>query len=127
MWGSILSVDNFHSLPSYHTRTFIFSTKPSIADVASDGLTEWTVDLYPKGVPEVVLRTVRISITCQNGPEVNADVYSKLALQEPDIRVKIGILVWGVQNGVEHIANIVERVHRFNAQSKDQLRPSPRV
>ncbi|XP_050678011.1 BTB/POZ domain-containing protein 17 [Leptidea sinapis] len=134
MWGSILSVDNFHSLPSYHTRTFIFSTKPSIADVASDGLTEWTVDLYPKGVwfkksmliawsgnydvPEVVLRTVRISITCQNGPEVNADVYSKLALQEPDIRVKIGILVWGVQNGVEHIANIVERVHRFNAQSK---------
>ena len=49
-WGSILAVDNFHSLPSYHTRTFIFSTRPSMADIATDKLTEWTVDLYPKGV-----------------------------------------------------------------------------
>lgn len=50
-WGSVLAVDNFHSLPCYHTRTFIFSTRPSIADVAPlDKMTEWTVDLYPKGV-----------------------------------------------------------------------------
>ncbi|CAH0724013.1 unnamed protein product, partial [Brenthis ino] len=127
-WGSILAVDNFHSLQSYHTRTFIFSTRPAVADVAADRLTEWTVDLYPKGVwfrksmlivwagtydvPEVVLRTVRISITCQNCPEA-AHEYD---CGEPDVRVKIGILVWGVQNGVEHVASVVERVHRFSAQ-----------
>nr|XP_032515909.1 BTB/POZ domain-containing protein 17 [Danaus plexippus plexippus] len=125
IWGSVLAVDNFHSLPCYHTRTFIFSTRPTIADV-TDKLTEWTVDLYPKGVwfkksmlimwagnydvPEVVLRTVRISITCQNVPE--------RASHDPDVRVKIGILVWGVQNGVEHVASVVERVHRFSAQNR---------
>ncbi|KAH9628110.1 hypothetical protein HF086_018326 [Spodoptera exigua] len=105
-WGSVLAVDNFHSLPCYHTRTFIFSTRPSIADVApQDKLTEWTVDLYPKGVwfrkslliiwagtydvPEVVLRTVRISITCQNCPEFTVNQYGETEQLEPDVRVKV--------------------------------------
>uniref|UniRef100_A0A2A4J1M2 BTB domain-containing protein n=1 Tax=Heliothis virescens TaxID=7102 RepID=A0A2A4J1M2_HELVI len=134
-WGSVLAVDNFHSLPCYHTRTFIFSTRPSIADVApQDKLTEWTVDLYPKGVwfrksllivwagtydvPEVVLRTVRISITCQNCPEYTVNQYGETEQLEPDVRVKIGILVWGVQKGVEHVSSVVERVHRFSPQNR---------
>ncbi|KAJ8724636.1 hypothetical protein PYW08_016110 [Mythimna loreyi] len=134
-WGSVLAVDNFHSLPCYHTRTFIFSTRPSIADVApQDKLTEWTVDLYPKGVwfrksllivwagtydvPEVVLRTVRISITCQNCPEYSVNAYGETEQLEPDVRVKIGILVWGVQKGVEHVSSVVERVHRFSPQNR---------
>ncbi|XP_026727156.1 BTB/POZ domain-containing protein 17 [Trichoplusia ni] len=134
-WGSLLAVDNFHSLPCYHTRTFIFSTRPSIADVApQDKLTEWTVDLYPKGVwfrksllivwagtydvPEVVLRTVRISITCQNCPEYTVNQYGETEQLEPDVRVKIGILVWGVQKGVEHVSSVVERVHRFSPQNR---------
>ncbi|XP_023940987.1 BTB/POZ domain-containing protein 17 [Bicyclus anynana] len=134
MWGSVLAVDNFHSLQSYHTRTFIFSTRPSVADMATEKLTEWTVDLYPKGVwfkksmlivwagtydvPEVVLRTVRISITCQNCPEQSAYERDYLDYYEPDVRVKIGILVWGVQKGVEHVVSVVERVHRFSAQNR---------
>ncbi|XP_075976181.1 transport and golgi organization 10 [Anticarsia gemmatalis] len=132
-WGSVLAIDNFHNLPCYHTRTFIFSTRPSIADVApQDKLTEWTVDLYPKGVwfqksllivwagtydvPEVVLRTVRISITCQNCPDIDEDEYPDPML-EPDVRVKIGVLMWGVQKGVEHVSALVERVHRFSARN----------
>ncbi|XP_035441044.1 BTB/POZ domain-containing protein 17 [Spodoptera frugiperda] len=134
-WGSVLAVDNFHSLPCYHTRTFIFSTRPSIADVApQDKLTEWTVDLYPKGVwfrksllivwagtydvPEVVLRTVRISITCQNCPDYTVNQFGETEQLEPDVRVKIGILVWGVEKGVEHVSSVVERVHRFSAQNR---------
>ncbi|KAG7310153.1 hypothetical protein JYU34_004706 [Plutella xylostella] len=31
-WGSVLAVDNFHSLPCYHTRPFIFSTRPCVSD-----------------------------------------------------------------------------------------------
>lgn len=127
-WGSVLAVDNFHSLPSYHTRTFIFSTRRDMADHAQD-IVEWTVDLYPKGVwfrksllivwagtydvPEVVLRTVRISITCQNCP-----VAERYDTDDGDVRVKIGILVWGVQKGVEHVASAVERVHRFSSQNR---------
>lgn len=134
-WGSILAVDNFHSLPCYHTRTFIFSTRPTMSDVPPhDKLLEWTVDLYPKGVwfkksllivwagtydvPEVVLRTVRISITCQNCPEPALDQYGEPEQTEPDVRVKIGVLVWGVQKGVEHVSSVVERVHRFSAQNR---------
>ncbi|CAF4817303.1 unnamed protein product [Pieris macdunnoughi] len=130
IWGSILGVDNFHSLPCYHTRTFIFSTRPSVVDVAPERLSEWTVDLYPKGVwfkksmliawsgtydvPEVVLRTVRISITCQSCPDpVTCDFDC-----EEDVRVKVGVLVWGVQNGVEHVASVVERIHRFSSQNR---------
>ncbi|KPI99497.1 BTB/POZ domain-containing protein 17 [Papilio xuthus] len=129
MWGSVLAVDNFHSLPCYHMRTFIFSTRPAVADVAyTDRMMEWTVELYPKGVwfrksmliawsgtydvPEAVLRTVRIAITCLS---VTApDTY----LPEPDVRVKIGILVWGRQNGVAHISDVAVRVHRFSAQNR---------
>ncbi|XP_068622759.1 BTB/POZ domain-containing protein 17 [Battus philenor] len=128
-WGSVLAVDNFHSLPCYHMRTFIFSSRPSISDVdQQDRLTEWTVDLYPKGVwfrksmliawsgtydvPEVVLRTVRISITCQNVATGDPN------RPEPDVRVKIGILVWGIQREVEHVSAVVERVHRFSAHNK---------
>ncbi|KPJ16331.1 Peptidyl-prolyl cis-trans isomerase FKBP5 [Papilio machaon] len=99
-WGSVLAVDNFHSLPCYHMRTFIFSTRPALADIAhTDRMMEWTVDLYPKGVwfrksmliawsgtydvPEAVLRTVRIAITCLS---VTApDPYRP----EPDVRVKV--------------------------------------
>ncbi|XP_041968036.1 BTB/POZ domain-containing protein 17 [Aricia agestis] len=127
IWGSILAVDHFHSLPCYHTRTFIFSTRPSIIDVASEKMTEWTVDLYPKGVwfkksmmiiwtgtydiPEVVLRTVRVSITC------NMDAKSD-DNDDTDVRVKIGILVWGVQNGVEHVSAVLERVHWFSKHNR---------
>ncbi|CAH2040154.1 unnamed protein product, partial [Iphiclides podalirius] len=128
-WGSVLAVDSFHSLPCYHVRTFIFSTRPSAADGGQpERPTEWTVDLYPKGVwfrksmliawsgtydvPEVVLRTVRISITCQS--VAAGEPYRP----EPDVRVKIGILVWGIQKGVEHVSSVVERVHRFSAQNR---------
>ncbi|RVE44297.1 hypothetical protein evm_011021 [Chilo suppressalis] len=99
-----------------------------MADHTQD-IAEWTVDLYPKGVwfrksllivwagtydvPEVVLRTVRISITCQNCPEPENE-YD----EEPDVRVKIGILVWGVQKGVEHVSAVVEKVHRFSSQNR---------
>lgn len=137
-WGSMLGVENYHCLPCYHTRTFIFSTRPSMAEgahaQAPEKLTEWTVDLYPKGVwfrksllivwagtydvPEVVLRTVRISITCQNCPEYVVNQYDEAEETEPDVRVKIGILVWGVQKGVEHVSSVVERVHRFSAQNR---------
>lgn len=134
-WGSVLAVDNFHSLPCYHLRTFIFATRPTLANcTAQEKLSEWMVDLYPKGVwfkksllivwagtydvPEVVLRTVRISITCQNPPESVVNYYGDIVRDEPDIRVKIGILVWGVQKGVEHVTTVLERVHRFSAQNK---------
>ncbi|KAI8421236.1 hypothetical protein MSG28_008294 [Choristoneura fumiferana] len=65
-------------------------------------------------VPEVVLRTVRIAITWRDVPDAEPEDEDG----DREVRVKIGILVWGVQKGVEHVASVVEKVHRFSAQNK---------
>lgn len=40
-------------------------------------------------VPEVVLRTVRIAITCKNCPEYYVNEYEEYEQLEPDVRVKV--------------------------------------
>ncbi|KAK0082532.1 hypothetical protein PV325_010218 [Microctonus aethiopoides] len=118
--SSLLTIENFQSLPSYHTRTLVFSSLSFLAEYAGDRTCEWVVDLYPKGVwfrryllivwqgtvemPEHVIRSVRLSLTCKD-PPVDSDV---------DMRVKIGVLIYGLQDGVEHIARVTEVIHRFN-------------
>lgn len=37
-WCSLLTIDNFHTLPCYSTRTFMFSTHSSLADCAGTKL-----------------------------------------------------------------------------------------
>ncbi|XP_044593054.1 BTB/POZ domain-containing protein 17-like [Cotesia glomerata] len=118
--SSLLTIENFHSLPSYHTRTLVFSSHSFLAEHAGDRACEWVVDIYPKGVwfkkfflivwqgtvemPEHVIRSVRLSLTCKE-PPIEAD---------NDMRVKIGVLIYGLQDGVEHIARVTEVIHRFN-------------
>lgn len=48
--SSLLSVENFHNLQSYHNRTFVFSSHSHLADYKGDQTCEWVVDFYPKGV-----------------------------------------------------------------------------
>lgn len=122
--SSLLTIENFHSLRSYHTRTLVFSSHSYLADYAGDQTCEWVVDIYPKGVwfkkfflivwqgtvemPEHVIRSVRLSLTCKE-PPVNSD---------SDRRVKIGVLIYGLQDGVEHIARVMETIHRFNKNER---------
>lgn len=49
-WSSALTIEDFHSLPCYHTRTFVFSSHTTLAEHDGDKTCEWVVDLYPKGV-----------------------------------------------------------------------------
>ncbi|XP_071444543.1 galectin-3-binding protein isoform X1 [Hetaerina americana] len=92
---------------------------------SSDKHCEWVVDLYPKGVwfqrcqlivwqgtvevPEAVLRTVRLSITCRHPHPV---------------RVQIGVLVWatssalGGNSSVEHVARVLRKIHRFGGEDR---------
>lgn len=122
--SSLLTIENFHSLPSYHTRTLVFSSHSSLAEYVGDRTCEWVVDIYPKGVwfkkfflivwqgtvemPEFVKRTVRLSLTCKE-PPANSDT---------DMRVKIGVLIYGLQDGVEHIARVTEIIHRFSEKER---------
>ncbi|XP_069674979.1 BTB/POZ domain-containing protein 17 isoform X3 [Periplaneta americana] len=121
-WSTLLSVENVPLLPAYHTCTLVFSSRSSLAEHAGDHACEWVVDVYPKGVwfrkfylivwqgtvevPESVLRTVRLSVMCRDPPPAG------------HTRVKVGILIRGVQDGVEHIRTVIERNHHFGETDK---------
>ncbi|XP_076655042.1 transport and golgi organization 10 [Halictus rubicundus] len=122
--SSLLTIENFHSLPSYHTRTLVFSSHSCLAEYAGDRVCEWVVDIYPKGVwfkkfflivwqgtvemPEHIKRSVRLSFTCKE-PPING---------QTDMRVKIGVLIYGLQDGVEHITRVTEVIHRFSQEER---------
>lgn len=121
--SSLLTIENFHCLQSYHTRTLVFSSYSHLADYAGDKSCEWVVDIYPKGVwfkkcflidwqgtveiPSHVIRSVRLSLTCKEPPNCDSDV-----------RVKIGVLIYGLQDGIEHIVRVTEIIHRFNNKER---------
>lgn len=121
-WSTLLSVENFPSLPPYHARTLVFSSHSSLAEHAGEHTCEWVVDLYPKGVwfkkfylivwqgtvevPESVLRTVRLSVMCKD------------PLPPRDMRVEVGILIRGIQDGVEHVMTVMRRCHHFSQDDK---------
>ncbi|KAE8751315.1 hypothetical protein FOCC_FOCC001886 [Frankliniella occidentalis] len=123
-WSMLLPIENYSHLPPYQLRSHVFSSHTALADHKGHKTCEWAVDIYPKGVwfqkfysivwqgmeevPEVVLRTVRVSITCKEPPSE----------PEGEMRVKVGILVHGVMDGVEHIMRTVVRTHRFDVENK---------
>lgn len=92
--STLLTVENYPLLPSYHTSTLVFSSHASLAEHAGEKTREWVVEVYPKGVwfrrfylvvwqgtlevPEHVLRTVRLSVTCNDPPPPPADVRVKV-------------------------------------------------
>ncbi|XP_056641710.1 BTB/POZ domain-containing protein 17 [Diorhabda sublineata] len=119
--SALLTIENFNSIPNYHTSTFVFSSYLSAAEHESHKINEWLVDLYPKGVwfkkcylivwqgkvevPEEILTTVRLSLTCRD-------------MSVPNMRVKISVLIYGLQGGVEHVMEVRETVHHFTVQDR---------
>lgn len=122
-FSAILLIENVSSLPIYHTSTFVFSSHMSIAECESDKIYEWTVDLYPKGVwfkkcflivwqgtlevPEKIMRTIRLSLTFRG------DIG-----QDENMKVRVGMLLYGKQDGAEYIMRVIERYHHFTAQDR---------
>lgn len=120
-FSALLTIDNITSLPSYHTSTFVFSSHISAAECESDKVNEWVVDIYPKGVwfkkcflivwqgmleiPEEIISTIRLSLTCRD-------------LREDQLKVKIALLLYGRQGDKDHIKNVIEVMHYFTKQSK---------
>lgn len=119
-----LCIDHLSHLPTYHSRSLLFSSQKFIA--SDQEQLDWSVDLYPKGVwfrkcltvymppglevPERVLRTVRVSVTTKN--EVTD------ALDGDEIRVKIGILVMGNQDNFHHVRCVKARNYIFSTDNQ---------
>lgn len=118
-FNTTLMIENVPNLPPYHVSPFVFSTHMSLAEHESEKISEWVVDLYPKGVwfkkcyfigwqgtievPEYVKSTVRLSLTCRTATKES-------------LKVNIGILLYGTQSGCEHIMSVVKKVHYFDHQ-----------
>lgn len=116
-WSASLTVDNLPGLPAYHTRTLVFSTPASASELDCDSQLEWIVELYPKGVwfrkfylivwqgtvevPEAVLRTVRLAVTAKDVEYA---------------RVRIAVLVFAVQDGIEYIVKVVSTKYIFSSE-----------
>ncbi|KAF6206365.1 hypothetical protein GE061_017598 [Apolygus lucorum] len=118
---STLTIDNFTQFSFYQTRSLISSSPSGLAEHLGDKYCDWVVDFSPRGVwfpksllivwrgtvevPESVLGTVRVSITCKDETEEY-------------IRVKIGLLVVGLQDGIEHIIRVVQKIFYFNKDDR---------
>ncbi|XP_019879774.1 BTB/POZ domain-containing protein 17 isoform X2 [Aethina tumida] len=119
--STILTIENYGSVQNYHTSTFVFSSHVSAAEYESHIINEWLVDLYPKGVwfkkcylivwqgtlevPEKIIPTVRLSLTSRELPENNS-------------RVKVSVLVYGMEGGVEHVMAVKEKLFIFTSQDR---------
>lgn len=122
-FSAIMLIENVLSLPNYHTNTFVFYSNMSAADCESDKLYEWVVDLYPRGVwfkrcylivwqgilevPEEILKTVRLSLSFRGQIDEGASM-----------KVRVGILIYAKQGGIESIYNVIERNHHFTEQDR---------
>ncbi|XP_018009829.1 uncharacterized protein LOC108667324 [Hyalella azteca] len=129
LWSAGLTVDNLPALPPYHSRTLFFSTPASVSEQQNDERLEWIVELYPKGVwfrkyflivwqgtvevPEVILRTVRLSITHNTANAVAAPDKGSSA-PAPSPRVRLAVLVSAYSNGVEFVSHVVTKNHIFS-------------
>ncbi|KAF7281551.1 hypothetical protein GWI33_004520 [Rhynchophorus ferrugineus] len=116
-----LSIENFWNLQSYHFSAFLFSSHLSAAEHEAHEISQWEVGLYPKGVhfkkcflilsqgtlevPEEILRTVRLSLTCRESPISN-------------MRIKVSVLIYGIHGGVEHVMEVKERIHHFTPKDR---------
>ncbi|CAB3363499.1 Hypothetical predicted protein [Cloeon dipterum] len=119
-WSSGLTIEKYSDIQAYHTSTLVFSIPISFSECHQSSHVEWVADFYPRGlwypkglliawegtkeIPEAVLKTCRLSLTCRDLESIN----------KMHFHVKIGILVTGTSAGIEHVAQVVYKHHYFD-------------
>lgn len=108
---------------------------------------QWNIDFYPRGikyskaqminvfnaaveVPETILRTIRLSVTCKRDltTEQRFKVSTQLKFSTSADRLKknfhfpyfsqVGVLITGVQNKIPHIRTVHVRTHYFSKENR---------
>jgi len=115
----------FHRMQHYQAHTLLFTTPCSFSDSISKNhkQLEWCLDFYPKAVhfqkfqmigwratqemPEEIIKTVRLAVASRS-TDGNAG----------RIRVQIGVVLCGYQDGIEHCRKVVIKRFIFNGTDK---------
>lgn len=112
-----IDVPGFDNVDNYQKFAVCFFSLRSLAEQENPDQDDvdqlpWDIDFYPRGIrygkaqiinvynlpgsleiPEVLLRTVRLSVTCKSNLEI-------------DQKFMIGILITGVQNDIKHVRTV---------------------
>jgi len=122
MYGLSMKLPNFESIENYQTFAACFFSQSNLSESQEDQSMQWNIDFYPRGikyskaqminvfnsaveVPETILRTIRLSVTCKR--DLNSEQ-----------RFKVGVLITGVQNKIPHIRTVHVRTHYFSKENR---------
>ncbi|KAG4080248.1 hypothetical protein HA402_010740 [Bradysia odoriphaga] len=122
MYGLSMQLPNFESIENYQTFAACFFSQSNLSEYQEDQNMQWNIDFYPRGikyskaqminvfnsaveVPETILRTIRLSVTCKRD----------LTTEQ---RFKVGVLITGVQNKIPHIRTVHVRTHYFSKENR---------
>lgn len=114
-WGALLAIEDYNNFPTYAARTLLFSSPAGLSEAEAEPAMEWSVDLYPKGVwfkklyliawhgtvelPESTIQSVRLSVSSRTNQEC---------------RTSVGILLYGVKDGIEYVRSVVQKTFVFS-------------
>ncbi len=119
MWGTVLSVDNFSTLPAHGAQQLFFSSPISGSEADENRSLEWNMELFPKGVHFQKC----IMIGLWRNLEVSGTIYNSVRLtleaKTPGERnVDVSVLITGVQDNIEYVKKIVTRRCLFDEKKK---------
>lgn len=115
VWSFNMLVKDFEKTKDYENFVACFFSQRTLAEREDDQSVTWEIEFFPRGVkhsrakmvcsgediPECVLRTVRLRVTCKEN-------FTR------DERFKISVLLTGVQNKIQHIRTVHNRTEYFS-------------
>lgn len=115
-----MALDNFDNIEDFQTFCACFFSQSNLSEYQEDQTMQWNIDFFPRGIryskaqlinvfnmqaaleiPETILRTIRLSVTCKRDLETEQ-------------RFKVGVLITGVQNKIQYIRTVHIRTHYFS-------------
>ena len=119
-----MPIQNFKDIEDYHSFGFCFFSQSNLSEFQEDQNMQWNIDFFPRGikygraklinvynmqtgieVPELVLRTIRLRVTCERD-------------LENEQRFKVGVVITGIQNTIHHVRTVHVKTHYFSKASR---------